>query len=79
MLCTSCPVLPASGEKVFLPDILLLCISIPNSDCLFFLSVDQVVKGEREEQSLFFDCIVLKRSGPAGPASTMTVKSQALI
>ena len=41
---TSGLVLPASGETVFLPDTSLLCISIRNSDCLFPLSFDQVVK-----------------------------------
>ena len=36
--------LPTSGKLVFLLDTSLLCISIPNSDCLFPLSFDQVVK-----------------------------------
>ena len=56
MLGTSGLVLPASGESVFLPDTSLLCISIPNSDCLFPLSFDQVVKRPSRPNP-----------GPAGP------------
>ena len=56
MLGTSGLVLPASGESVFLPDTSLLCISIPNSVCLFPLSFYQVVKRPGRPNP-----------GPAGP------------
>ena len=69
MLSTSGLVLPASGRLVFQPDTSLLCISIPNSDCLFPLSFDQVVKRPGRPNP-----------GPAGPIQawelTVTVCKQ---
>ena len=44
VLCTSSLVLLASGQSAFPPDTSWLCNSIPNSDYLFSLSFDQVVK-----------------------------------